>query len=57
TADGAAKVKMTRGRELRVQLFFGGWLQEEICKARSLLREFGVSEGSKWKWIQEGEEE
>ncbi|KAH8927976.1 hypothetical protein BT69DRAFT_1277512 [Atractiella rhizophila] len=56
-ADGVEKVKMTRGRELRVQLFFGGWLEEEICKARSTLREFGVSEGIKWIWVEEGGEE
>ncbi|KAH8924488.1 hypothetical protein BT69DRAFT_1296362 [Atractiella rhizophila] len=55
--DGAEKVKSTRGRELRVQLFFGGWLEDEIRKARSTLSEFEVIEGG-WKiWIREGGEE
>ncbi|KAH8922111.1 hypothetical protein BT69DRAFT_1282541, partial [Atractiella rhizophila] len=56
TADGAEKVKMTRRRELRVELFFGGWLEDEMCKARSTLREFGVSEWSKRTWVREGGE-
>ncbi|KAH8924464.1 hypothetical protein BT69DRAFT_1349412 [Atractiella rhizophila] len=30
TVDGAEKVKTTRRRNLRVQLFFGGWLEEAI---------------------------
>ncbi|KAH8922125.1 hypothetical protein BT69DRAFT_1298184 [Atractiella rhizophila] len=41
TEDGAETVKTTRGCELRVQLFFGGWLEDEICKGRSTLRKFG----------------
>ncbi|KAH8913696.1 hypothetical protein BT69DRAFT_1344241 [Atractiella rhizophila] len=55
--DGAEKVKTTRGRELSVQLFFGGWLEEEIFKARSTLREFGVSQRDKSTWVLEGGEE
>ncbi|KAH8918680.1 hypothetical protein BT69DRAFT_1285470 [Atractiella rhizophila] len=55
--DGAEKVKTTRGRNLRVQLFFGGWLEDEICKARSTLREFGVSKKDKNTWVREGGEE
>ncbi|KAH8922145.1 hypothetical protein BT69DRAFT_1320412 [Atractiella rhizophila] len=56
TTDGAEKVKTTRGRWLRVQLFFGGWLEEEICKARSTLSEF-VDEEDKFTWVREGGEE
>ncbi|KAH8922132.1 hypothetical protein BT69DRAFT_1282583 [Atractiella rhizophila] len=54
--DGAEKVK-TRGRWLRVQLFFGAWLEEEICKARSTLKEFGVSNENEYIWVREGGEE
>ncbi|KAH8923371.1 hypothetical protein BT69DRAFT_1281525 [Atractiella rhizophila] len=57
TVDGAEKVKMTRRRNLRVQLFFGGWLEDEICKARSTLREFGVSDENEYIWVREGGEE
>ncbi|KAH8930267.1 hypothetical protein BT69DRAFT_1275679 [Atractiella rhizophila] len=54
--DGAEKVKTTRGRDLSIQLFFGGWLEDEICKARSMLREFGVSEENEDTWVREGGE-
>ncbi|KAH8930214.1 hypothetical protein BT69DRAFT_1275622 [Atractiella rhizophila] len=54
--DGAEKVKTTRGRGLRVQLFFGGWLEDEICKGRSTLRKFGVSEENEDTWVREGGE-
>ncbi|KAH8927959.1 hypothetical protein BT69DRAFT_1277447 [Atractiella rhizophila] len=57
TADGAEKVKTTRGRWLRVQLFFGGWLEDEICKARSTLKEFVVSKENEYIWVREGGEE
>ncbi|KAH8930220.1 hypothetical protein BT69DRAFT_1345263 [Atractiella rhizophila] len=56
TVDGAEKVKTTRGRGLRVALFFGGWLEEEICKARSTLSECGVSEDDDFRWVREGGE-
>ncbi|KAH8922137.1 hypothetical protein BT69DRAFT_1370339 [Atractiella rhizophila] len=54
--DEAENMKTTRGHELRVQLFFGGWLEEEICKARSTLREFGVSEADEDAWVRESGE-
>ncbi|KAH8930226.1 hypothetical protein BT69DRAFT_906822 [Atractiella rhizophila] len=56
--DGAEKVKMARRRwlRLRVQIFFGGWLEDEICKARSMLIECGVSEQDN-TWVWEGGEE
>ncbi|KAH8924480.1 hypothetical protein BT69DRAFT_75682 [Atractiella rhizophila] len=57
TVDGAEKVKTTRGRRLRIALFFGGWLEEEICKARSALKEFGVSDENEYIWVKEGGEE
>ncbi|KAH8914736.1 hypothetical protein BT69DRAFT_997265 [Atractiella rhizophila] len=57
TVDGAEKVKTTRRRNLRVQLFFGGWLEEAIRTARSTLREVGVIEEDCEIWIREGGEE
>ncbi|KAH8929816.1 hypothetical protein BT69DRAFT_1328465 [Atractiella rhizophila] len=59
TEDGAEKVKTTRVRRLRVELFFGGWLEEEICKARSTLSEFVDEEDefNEFTWVQEGGEE
>ncbi|KAH8917693.1 hypothetical protein BT69DRAFT_641596 [Atractiella rhizophila] len=57
TVDGAEKMKRKRGRKLRVQLFFGGWLEEAIRTARSTLRDFGVSEEDKYRWVRDGGEE
>ncbi|KAH8917697.1 hypothetical protein BT69DRAFT_1286391 [Atractiella rhizophila] len=56
TVDGAETMQMTRGRALRVKHFFGGWVEEEICRARSTLREFGVSEENVTIWVREGGE-
>ncbi|KAH8929812.1 hypothetical protein BT69DRAFT_1276047 [Atractiella rhizophila] len=50
TVDGA------EGRELSVELFFGGWLEEQIFEARSTLKEFGVSEEDKYTWVLESGE-
>ncbi|KAH8918880.1 hypothetical protein BT69DRAFT_539079 [Atractiella rhizophila] len=57
TVNEAEKVKTTRGRQLTIELFFGSWRDEEICMARSVLREFGVIEGDYRIWIREGGEE
>ncbi|KAH8927306.1 hypothetical protein BT69DRAFT_1317044 [Atractiella rhizophila] len=59
TVDGAEMVKTMSKRYLRVQLFFGGWLEDEIYKARSTLSEF-VDEDDQFNkvtWVREGGEE
>ncbi|KAH8923734.1 hypothetical protein BT69DRAFT_1281223 [Atractiella rhizophila] len=43
-----------RDRYLKVQPFFGEWLEEEICEASSTLREFGVSGEDEHRWVREG---
>ncbi|KAH8930388.1 hypothetical protein BT69DRAFT_1328021 [Atractiella rhizophila] len=47
----------TRGRRLRIALFFGAWRGGEIRMARSALRDFDVSEKDKYTWVWEGGEE
>ncbi|KAH8918685.1 hypothetical protein BT69DRAFT_1337960 [Atractiella rhizophila] len=55
--DVADKVKRRRGHYLAVELFFGAWPEEEICMARSTLRDFGVSEEDKSTCVWEGGED
>ncbi|KAH8930325.1 hypothetical protein BT69DRAFT_1291880 [Atractiella rhizophila] len=55
--DVAEKVKKIRWGNLRVQLFFGGWLEEEICKGWSMLSKFGVSEKDNLRWVGSEEED
>ncbi|KAH8923548.1 hypothetical protein BT69DRAFT_1281388 [Atractiella rhizophila] len=54
--DMMGEVVEPRQCYLRVQLFFGEWPEEEIYKAGSTLREFGVREGDEDSWVREGGE-